>query len=78
MTLWDAPFRRKLRILSLAGFGPTDDEIRLVLTQLGVDVGETIQKVHAAPLGDPVSLLIGEQVFSLRKELCRNILVEAA
>jgi Fe2+ transport system protein FeoA len=78
VTLWDAPFRQKLRILSLAGFGAADDEIRLVLTQLGVDAGETIEKVHAAPLRDPVSLLIGEQVFSLRKELCRNIIVEAA
>jgi Fe2+ transport system protein FeoA len=77
MTLWDAPFRRNLRILSLSGFGPGDDETRLVLTQLGIDAGETIEKIHDAPLRDPVSLMIGEQVFTLRKELCRKIDVEA-
>jgi Fe2+ transport system protein FeoA len=77
MTLWEAPFRRKLRILDLSGFGAAEDEIRLVLTQLGVDPGETLEKVHAAPLRDPVALLIGEQVFTLRGELCRKILVEA-
>jgi Fe2+ transport system protein FeoA len=77
MTLWDAPFRKRLRILDLSGFGGSEDEIRLVLTQLGVDEGETIEKIHAAPLRDPVSLRIGEQVFTLRAELCRKIRVEA-
>ena len=77
VTLWEAPFRQRLRILDLSGFGAEEDEIRLVLTQLGVDAGETIEKVHAAPLGDPIGLLIGEHVFTLRTELCRKILVEA-
>jgi Fe2+ transport system protein FeoA len=74
VTLWEAPFRRPLRILDLSGFG---EEIRLVLSQLGLDSGETIEKVHAAPLRDPISLRIGEQLFTLRAEICRKILVEA-
>lgn len=73
MTLWDAPFRKPLRVLDLSGF---EDDIRLVLTQLGIDSGETIEKVHAAPLRDPVSLRIGEQLFTLRSEVCRKIVVE--
>lgn len=77
MSLWEAPFRRSLRILDLSGFGAAEDELRLVLTQLGVDVGEVIEKLHSAPLRDPVSLRIGEQVFTLRGEVCRKILVEA-
>lgn len=76
MNLREAPFRRPLRIVDLSGFGPGEDEARLVLTQLGIEPGETIQKLHAAPLGDPVSLLIGEQVFTLRKETCRKIEVQ--
>ena len=73
MNLWDAPFRKPLRVLSLSAFG---EEIRLVLVQLGIDPGEVIEKIHSAPLKDPVSLRIGEQVFTLRSETCRNILVE--
>jgi Fe2+ transport system protein FeoA len=74
LTLWDAPFRRPLRVLELVGFG---DEVRLVLLQLGIDAGETIEKVHSAPLGEPVSLRIGEQLFTLRRDVCRQIQVEA-
>lgn len=74
MTLWDAPFRKPLRVLELAGFG---EEVRLVLLQLGIDAGETIEKVHSAPLGEPVSLRIGEHLFTLRRDVCRQIQVEA-
>lgn len=77
MNLWEAPFRRKLRILDLSGFDAAEDEIRLVLNQLGVDDGEVVEKLHRAPLGDPVSLRIGEQVFTLRADVCRKIRVEA-
>lgn len=73
MTLWDAPFRKPLRVLDLSAFG---DDVRLVLSQLGIDAGETIEKVHAAPLRDPVSLRIGEQLFTLRSEVCRLIQVK--
>lgn len=73
MTLWDAPFARPLQILSLKGLS---EEVRLVLSQLGVDAGETIEKRHLAPLGDPLSLRIGSQVFTLRADLCRLIEVE--
>ncbi len=75
MTLWTAPFRKPLRILDLSAFG---SDVRSVLVQLGVDQGETIEKVHAAPLRDPVSLRIGEQLFTLRSEVCQKIEVELA
>jgi len=74
VTLWDAPFARPLQILTLKDM---PEEVRLVLSQLGVDVGETIEKRHLAPLGDPLSLSIGSQVFTLRADLCRRIEVEA-
>lgn len=74
MNLWDAPFRKPLKILSVDGLS---EEIRLVLSQLGIEVGEAIEKMHLAPLGDPLSLRIGEQLFTLRRELCRHIHVEA-
>lgn len=74
MTLWDAPFRQPLRVTDLQGFG---HEISAVLAQLGLDPGETVEKVHIAPLRDPVSLRIGEQLFTLRADICRRILVEA-
>ena len=73
MNLWEAPFGRPLRVKNLSGLS---DEVRLVLNQLGVDQGEILEKKHLAPLGDPVSLLIGSQLFSLRAEVCRQIQVE--
>lgn len=72
MNLWDAPFKR---ILKVNGIESVSDEVRLVLIQLGLDIGEQIEKIHKAPLGDPVSLKIGNQVFSLRSEICRQISV---
>lgn len=70
MTLWDAPFRRPLKVLDLRGL---PSEVRLVLSQLGLDQGEEIEKCHLAPLGDPLSLRIGSQLFTLRAEICRKI-----
>lgn len=74
VTLWDAPFRRPLRIVDLSGLG---GEVLQVLIQLGLDSGETIEKVHRAPLRDPISFRVGEQLFTLRSEVCRKIQVEA-
>jgi Fe2+ transport system protein FeoA len=73
--LWDAPFAKPLKILHL---GELSEDVRLVLSHLGLDEGETIRKQHVAPLGDPASILIGTQAFSLRAELCRKIRVEEA
>lgn len=74
MNLWEAPFGRPLRIKNITGLS---DEVRLVLNQLGLDQGETVEKKYLAPLGDPVSLLIGSQLFTLRAEICRHVQVEA-
>ncbi len=75
MTLLSAPFAKSLRVLDLSSFG---EEVRLVLIQLGLDAGEVIEKLHVAPLGDPVSLRVGQQVFTLRRELCGQIEVALA
>ena len=73
VNLWEAPFKVPLRVQKFSGLS---EEICLVLTHLGIDEGEIIEKIHAAPLGDPVGLKIGEQIFSLRSEICQKILVE--
>lgn len=74
MTLWDAPFSRPLRIVDLSGL---PEEARRVLSQLGLDDGEMVEKRHVAPLGDPISVLIGSQSFTLRSEICQKVGVEA-
>lgn len=53
-----------------------DEEVRLVLIQLGLDEGEVVEKIHVAPLGDPISFRIGQHLFSLRSDVCRKIFVE--
>lgn len=72
MTLEQAPFRVPLEVCSFA----LPEDARLLLCQMGLDAGERIQKVHEAPLGDPVALQIGDQLFTLRKEICRRIRVK--
>lgn len=72
MNLWEAPFNTPLRVQSLQFHS---DEVRLVLVQLGIDEGEILEKLHVAPLGDPLSVMIGQQVFSLRFDICKNIQV---
>lgn len=74
MNLWDAPFKTPLKVLSI---DDVTEEVRLVLIQLGLDQGEEIEKLHVAPLGDPLSFRVGEHVFTLRKELARKVRVEA-
>ena len=74
LNLWEAPFRRPLRIRDLSKIA---EEVRVVLAQLGLDHDEVIEKMHVAPLRDPVSLKIGEHLFTLRAEVCRKIEVEA-
>ncbi len=75
MNLWDAPFSTRLEVLS---YSDLPDDARQVLSHLGLDIGETIEKVHKAPLGDPLSVRIGEQLFTLRSEVCRKIQVRAS
>lgn len=72
MNLWDAPFKISLEV---KGFENITEEVRLVLVQLGLDSGEQVEKIHVAPLGDPVSLRIGNQVFTLRSDICKKIQV---
>lgn len=72
MNLSEAPFGTPLRVVRVS----LDAERAFVLAQLGVAAGENLEKVHAAPLGDPLTLRLGEQLFALRKDLCAAVEVE--
>ena len=72
LTLWTAPFSQKLKIQKVT----LSDESKRILLQMGMDVGDCVEKLHAAPLGEPVSILIGSQQFALRKDVCKNVYVE--
>ncbi len=72
LSLWQAPFAKSLRICTLE----LPEETQRILLQMGLEAGETVKKMHAAPLGEPVSILIGSQQFALRKNLCQKIFVE--
>lgn len=73
LNLVDAPSSCKLKVISLEAM---HEDAVLVLKQLGIARDEIIEKLHVAPLGDPLTVRIGGQRFSLRKEICRNIRVE--
>jgi Fe2+ transport system protein FeoA len=72
LSLWNAPFRKKLQISGIE----LPEESKRILVQMGIDQGEALEKLHSAPLGDPVSVLIGSQQFALRQEICQKIYVE--
>ncbi len=74
LTLWTAPFSKPLKIRKLN----LSEDSKRILMQMGLDEGDTVEKLHSAPLGEPVSVLIGAQQFALRKDICKNIFVELA
>ena len=74
MNLFEANFGTLLCIESLKNLSGDQS---LILCQLGFCVGDVLEKVHAAPLGDPITVRIGEQLYSLRKEICEQIQVQA-
>ena len=75
MDLIEAPFQCELKIVEISGLG---QETELVLRQLGIYPAENIEKLHVAPLGDPLTVRVGGQRFSLRKEICRGVKVSKA
>lgn len=69
--LINAPYGTNLRIDNIEGL--TDDE-QVVLGQLGLCPQESIEKLRAAPLGDPISIRIGGgSTITLRREVCEKI-----
>lgn len=72
-SLAEAPKGRKLIFQTYDGLG--EDEA-VVLTQLGFHENAEIEKVHNAPLGDPVTIRIGEKMISLRKSYLKHMMVE--
>jgi Fe2+ transport system protein FeoA len=73
LNLWKAPFQTPLLV---EGFTDMDNEVQSVLVQLGIEPGEQIEKIHSAPLGDPIAIKIGEHLFTLRSEICQKIQVK--
>lgn len=74
-TLDDAPWNAPLRV---TGFSGVPDAERARLAGMGLHVGETVVKLLAAPLGDPIECLVGQQLLALEKGLVARIRVEAA
>jgi Fe2+ transport system protein FeoA len=69
---WNAPVR-------VTGFAPSVGESdRARLAGMGLHVGETVVKLLAAPLGDPIECLVGQQLLALESSLVERIKVEAA
>ncbi|MDX6768001.1 MAG: FeoA family protein [Elusimicrobiota bacterium] len=68
---WDLPVR-------VTGFSGVGDSERARLAGMGLHVGETVVKLLAAPLGDPIECLVGQQLLALDKSLVARIRVEAA
>lgn len=71
LPLLSAPFHQPLLIANVDAVG----EARLILRQLGLHPGKIIEKLHVAPLGEPLTLRIGTHQFALRKEICRMLSV---
>jgi Fe2+ transport system protein FeoA len=69
---WNAPVR-------VSGFARSvGDSERARLAGMGLHVGETVVKLLASPLGDPIECLVGQQLLALEKSLVARITVEGA
>lgn len=73
-TLEAAPWNAPLRV---TGFSSVGDSERARLAGMGLHVGETVIKLLATPLGDPIECLVGQQLLALDRSLVARIKVEA-
>lgn len=64
----------KGRITAMGAIGP----LKRRLMDMGVLVGEEVQVVKVAPLGDPIEVKIKSYSLSLRKKEAEGIVVEVA
>jgi ferrous iron transport protein A len=71
--LTELPYKQKAIIRS---FGET--ELYVKLLEMGVIPDEEISVELAAPLGDPIAILVSGYQLSLRKDEAEHILVEIA
>ena len=53
-----------------------DEEIGIVLTEMGCRPGVEVRVEHVAPLGDPMALAVSGQLISLRKQLASLVEVD--
>jgi ferrous iron transport protein A len=53
----------------------TDDEMKLKLMEMGCLPGEKITVDRFAPLGDPIAILVGDAIISIRVDEAENVLV---
>lgn len=74
-TLADAAWNAPVKVTGFSGV-PESDRARLA--GMGLHVGETVVKLLASPLGDPIECLVGQQLLALEKSLVERIKVEAA
>jgi Fe2+ transport system protein FeoA len=73
LNLFSAPYATPLKVVRAEGISA---DAELILDQLGLYAGAALEKLHAAPLGDPITVRLGSQSFALQKALCCQILVE--
>ncbi|MCO5143194.1 MAG: ferrous iron transport protein A [Oligoflexia bacterium] len=67
-----APEGRRLEVIEIN----LPEDVKTMLSHLGLEVGEVIERTATMPLGDPIALHMGGQVFSLRKEVCEKMKVK--
>lgn len=58
----------------ITGFG--NDELSLLLNELGFFVGEQIEIASVAPLGDPICIKSEESLISIRRNDAKSILIK--
>lgn len=71
LLLSQAPESNRLEVLEIN----LPQDVQTMLSHLGLEVGEIIERLATMPLGDPIAFHMGGQVFSLRKEVCEKMKV---
>jgi Fe2+ transport system protein FeoA len=69
-TLQDISYGKPVKITSII-----DPELADILFPMGCFVGETIEKIRSAPMGDPLMCRVGDHFISIRKIDAQHILV---
>ena len=69
-TLTEIPCGKTVKITSI-----DDKELADILFPMGCLVGETIEIIQTAPMGDPLMCRVGDHFISIRKNDAKHILV---
>lgn len=66
------------RVARVRGFGDLAPDVADRLIEMGFDEGAEVERLHTAPLGDPIAIRVDGAVVAIRVAVAARILLDEA